>query len=303
VKLIALAVALVVWFNASSQQEGKRIYAAPIGFANLPDTLTITGNVPTEVQLSITGTKRELLFLGFKRVQVLVNLARVSRGRFTQRLSTSDILLPAGLEPNDVRILSPLSVDLMVEPLVSRSIPVVVTLTGSVPASHLLSEVPQSYPGWVEVSGAESAVTHLRNIPTEAISLARVRESFEREVALEYDRRVFLAEPERVVVSVLISVRGQRVLANVPPTILVDEEDMFAEVSPKTVSLTLDGPQALLDTLSSGDVSVLIDLSGKPPGSYTLAPEIIVPSGVRKFVMDVDSLTVIISRASGSQSM
>jgi YbbR domain-containing protein len=89
-------------------------------------------------------------------------------------------------------------------------------------------------------------------------------------------------------------------LANVPPTILMDEKDHLTDVVPNTVSLTLEGPQAVLDTLQSGDVSVLVDLSGKPPGRYRLAPEIIVPNGIENFVMDVDSLDIRISRASGS---
>jgi YbbR domain-containing protein len=92
-------------------------------------------------------------------------------------------------------------------------------------------------------------------------------------------------------------------LANIPPTILVDEEDLFTDVYPKTVSLTLEGPKALLDTLSSGDVSVLVDLSGKPPGRYTLAPEIIVPDGVESYSMDVDSLRIMINRTPSPQSM
>jgi hypothetical protein len=47
--------------------------------------------------------------------------------------------------------------------------------------------------------------------------------------------------------------------------------------------------------LSSGDVSVLVDLSGKPPGRYTLAPEVIVPDGVVSYVMDIDSLRIVIN--------
>jgi hypothetical protein len=59
----------------------------------------------------------------------------------------------------------------------------------------------------------------------------------------------------------------------------------------------------MLDTLSSGDVSVLVDLSGRSPGQYTLAPEVIVPDGVEKYLMNVDSLRIVVSRTSDDQSM
>jgi hypothetical protein len=59
----------------------------------------------------------------------------------------------------------------------------------------------------------------------------------------------------------------------------------------------------MLDTLSSRDVSVLIDLTGRPPGQYRLAPEIIVPDGVEKYVMNVDSLMIVVTKADESRSM
>ena len=97
VKLIAVVVAMIIWFNASGQQEVKRNYIASLNYVNIPDSLTIVGRFPTEVDLSITGTRRELLFLSFRKINMVVNLARAERGRFNQRLAVSDLILPAGI--------------------------------------------------------------------------------------------------------------------------------------------------------------------------------------------------------------
>jgi YbbR domain-containing protein len=296
VKLIALVVAMVIWFNASGQQEIKRDYQAALKFVNVPDTLMVTGRVPTDVELSVSGTRRQLLFLGFRKMSVRVNLARATPGRFSQRLAVSDVELPAGIEPGDVRITSPLAVDINLERVISKRMRVSVILSGSLPNNFMLSRVPEAKPAWVVVTGPESAVTPLEKLPTKSIDLTKIRESAERDVALDYDSRTLQCEPDHVVVSVLVSTRGSRVLANVPPTVLIDDKKLSAEVFPKTVTLTLEGPQALLDTLSSGDVSILVDLSGKPPGRYSLAPEIIVPNGVERYVMDVDSLHIVVSK-------
>jgi hypothetical protein len=67
-------------------------------------------------------------------------------------------------------------------------------------------------------------------------------------------------------------------------------------VIPSAVTLTLTGPKAVLDTLSSGDVSVLLNLGGLSEARYRIAPEVILPPGVELLSMDVDSLTVEISR-------
>lgn len=303
VKLIALVVALVIWFNASGQQTDKREYTASLTFINLPDSVTMTGRVPDQIWLSVSGTRRELLFLRFRKLSMLVNMARANSGRLTQRLSVSDLVLPPGIEPGDVRILDPQVVDVNLEQLVSKRLRVTVTLSGGLGEDLLLSRTPEARPMWVKATGPKSAIDPMEKIPTKSIDLAKLRESVNREVPLEFDPGTIVCVPDRVMVSVAISARGRRVLANVPPTILHDNDDHATEVFPKTVSLTMEGPQALLDTLSSRDVSVLVDLTGRPPGRYTLAPEIIVPDGVEKYVMNVDSLRVVVSRVTSSQSM
>ena len=86
-------------------------------------------------------------------------------------------------------------------------------------------------------------------------------------------------------------------MANVPPTVLLDSPDIDAEVTPATVSLTLKGPSAVLDTLSSGDVSVLVELSGRKPASYRLCPSVILPAGVELTRISADTLDVRVFRS------
>lgn len=303
VKLVALIVAVMVWFNVSGQQEGKKNFVASLRFVNLPDTLTLVGRVPDEAELNITATERELLFIGVRKINVMVNMARATPGKFSQRLSVSDVILPPRVEPGDVRILSPAMVQVNVERLITKRAKVAVILSGSLAQDLLLDEIPMSRPLTVSVTGPESAVGSLDKVATVAIDLSKIRESAGREVELKYDKSLLSCTPDRVVVAISVSPRGQRVLANIPPTILVDDDNNLTEIFPKTVSLTLEGPKSLLDTLSSGDVSILVDLTGKSPGQYTLAPEIIVPDGVEKYLMDVDSLRILVTKTEGAQSM
>ena len=302
VKLLAFVVAVVIWFNAISQQEEERTLAVPLQLANLADTLTVTGRVPAEVQIAVTGTRRDLLLMGFKRAAVSLNMNRAEPGRFTQRLSASDVVVPSGIEPLRVRIVSPLLVDVTVEKLVTRRSRVAVTLSGRLPASQLLSAVPEAVPAWVLVTGPQSVVERLDRVPTKTIDLGRVKESGEREVELDVEGTAVTCEPSRVRVGLSLSERGTRVLTNIPPTVLVDEPSVSAEVVPKTLTLTLDGPKTLINTLSSKDVSILLDLSGKEPGRYLLAPEVIVPDGIERYTLDVDSLRVYVTRSSEVRS-
>jgi YbbR domain-containing protein len=296
VKLVALIVALMIWFNASGQQEVKRNYVATLRYVNLPDSLTLTGDIPQTAEISVSGSRRELLLMGFRKINVVVNLARAARGRFVQRLAPSDVMIPRNIEPANVSVLSPAAIEVEIERMVAKRVRVAVMLAGSLAVDQLLDGIPTARPASVTVTGPESVVRVLTKMPTKSIELARVREPVEREVELDYDRNLLACDPDRVVVSISTSARGRRVLANIPPTILVDDDTRLAEIFPKTVSLTIEGPRSLLDTLSSGDVSVLVDLSGVAPGHYTLAPDVIVPEGVERYLLDVDSLKIRVTR-------
>jgi len=291
-KLFALLVALFIWFSASGQQSATRFYVVPLKLANMPDTLAVVGPYPTEAEVTVTGTKRELLYLSFRRVEVVVNLAAAAPGRFRQRLSSSNVVMPGGLDPRSVTITTPSSIDLFFERLVTKSVPVELGTVGSIPVGYVLLDAPRVEPDKVRIKGPESAVESVHSVTTKPIDLSRVRDSIEREMEVELDRTIFSCEPGVVTVKLAVGQLGERVLPNIPPTVLSDALGLTVEVKPKVVSLTLSGLQSALDTLSSGDVSVLLDLSGKPPGRYTLAPEVILPKGVDSYTMSVDSLTV-----------
>lgn len=293
VKLVALVVALFIWFNASGQKEVVWVKAIPVALENVPESLVVTGNVPDEVEVSITGTKRQLMLMSFKRMRLRVDLAEHEQGRQRVSLTPRQIDLPSGIDRRNVRIVEPTTLNLRLDRLVTRRTPVSLTTDGVIPDNLvLLSGSPSITPSWVSVDGPASVVERLRAVPTRPFDLSKVRESGERELELDFDRETMSCEPERVTVKLHVSPKGERVLANVPPTVLLDSDDFQAKVAPQTISLTLGGPQEVLDTLSSGDVSVLLNLGGLAEARYRIAPEVILPPAVELMSMSVDTLTV-----------
>lgn len=297
VKLIAFVVALVIWFNASGLQEVSRSRSIPLVIENLSDSLTITSRLPSQVEINVRGTKRQLLTMGFKRVQLVLDLTGAEPGRQRVSLTSSQIRLPGGIDRRQVSVLSPGYVDLALQQVVEKRVAVNVATTGSVPDAYVLMGGSLKVdPPSVVLRGAQSWVAQITTVQTEPLDLGRVKSSIDREVPLVFDHGRFSCDPDRVTVTATVYERGQRVLANVPPTVLVDSDDYLARVFPGTVSLTLEGAVPVLDTLSSGDVSVLLNLSGREPARYRLAPEVILPAGVTLAGMSVDTLTVQISR-------
>jgi YbbR domain-containing protein len=301
-KIIAVVVAMFIWFNASGQKEVIWLKMVPITLDNIPDSLVITGNIPRQAEISITGNKRQLMLMGFKRLTLGIDLAQATPGRQRVSLSPRQIQLPSGIDRRNVRIIEPLSLDLQLELLVTRRVPVTLSTTGTLPDDLILEGSFSITPSWVSITGPASVAQNIRSMATEALDQSKIKSSFERELPIMIGARQLDCDPDRVTVVVRVTGKGRRVLSNVPPTVLVDSEDYSTVVIPSAVTLTLTGLQSVLDTLSSGDVSVLLNLGGLAEARYRIAPEVILPPGVELLSMNVDSLTVEIRKAEGSDN-
>jgi hypothetical protein len=295
-KVLAVAVALLVWFNASGQEEVSRVRTVPLLLEGLSDSLALAGPVPTTADIRVTATRRQLVALGFQRIAVVADLSGFAAGRPRIPLSGDDVRGAGDLAPSRIVVLTPAALDVVIEPLASRRLQVSLATAGALPANVLLEELTVE-PAWVTVRGPSSIIERIQHVSTKTLELARVRETTTREVELECDPRAFACDPDRVTVTLRVSPRAERILANVPPTVLLDSDDLEAEVEPDAVSLTLEGPASVLDTLSSGDVSVLVAVAGREPASYRIAPEVILPPGVRLTEISADTLRVRVYRS------
>jgi len=296
-KVLALVVALLVWFNASGQEQVVRTRTAPLVFEGLPDSLAIANTTPQTADVRVTASRRQLVTAGFRRLSVVADVGGFGPGRHRVPLSASNVRGLGGLGPGSVQVVSPDLLEVQIEPVTTRRVQVSLATTGSLPPNLILLEDGVVIdPAWVTVRGPATALEHVQHVSTRAIDLSRIHETMQREVALDCDREVFSCEPARVAVRLPVSPRGERVLANVPPTVLLDSEDVDLEIIPNAVSLTLDGPAAVLDTLSSGDVSVLLSIGGRAPATYRMVPEVILPRGVTLAAMSVDTLEVRVFR-------
>lgn len=292
-KILALVVAALVWFNASGQEQVVRVRTAPLVVEGLPDSLAIATAVPATAEVRVTASRRQLVTVGFRRLSVAADVTGFGPGRHRVLFTAAHVRGLGGLDPGAIQVVSPAQLEIDLEAMATRRVQVLPVVVGNLPPHLLmLAGGVQVEPAWVTVRGAGSALDRVHHVPTEPIDLARVRESTEREVVLAADHVLYACEPARVTVTLQVSERGERVLANVPPTVLLDSDDVEFDIEPPALSLTLEGPSAVLDTLSSGDVSVLITLTGRTPATYRMAPDVILPEGVRVSSMSADTLIV-----------
>lgn len=294
-KIIALLFAVFLWLHVTAQQIENQGFRAPISLAGIPDSLTIIHDVPEYIEVSIRGSRSSLMKLRlFGGLKAIVDLQDVKEGRVNIPLSSAILNVSEDFDPRDIEIEEPKSLTLNFERIISRMVPVRVAFKGEIPQEVIITGAPTIIPDRVRIEGAMSIVSGISMVNTEEIDIRSRRGKFTQETPIDVGGRTIVVSPRNVLVEMELSKRGVRTLANLPPTILQDTEDVAVLYSPKTVSLTIEGPEEIIKDITSDKISILIDITTKRPGTYDIRPDIKLPQGIEKYWLDVEHFEVTI---------
>ena len=294
-KIISVLFAVFLWLHVTAQQGENQAFKVPMELVNIPDSLTIIHDVPEFVEVTIHGSRSNLLKLRlFGRLKASVDLSMAKRGRVNIPLSSAILNLSDELDPRNIVIDNPKSLSLNFEKVIVNSVPVKVAYKGEIPRDIIITGQPVVIPSKVKVRGAASVVSGVSFLTTEEIDIRNKRGRVTHEVGLQLGGRNILVIPNKVLIEMEISKKAVRTLANVPPTILQDDETLLLEYSPRVVSLTIEGPEEVIKNIVADDVSVILNVTTKKPGTYQLQPEVIIPQGIEKYWLDVDAFEVTI---------
>lgn len=181
-KFISLAFAVVLWFFVMGESRMEVNYIVPLEYQNLPDGLMIANEIPTSVAIRISGPRALQVNLNPGDIRIAVDLKGLSPGVTSFRRLEESINLPSGLK---ITRISPSYVDVKLERIRDKQVPVRVVLTGK-PAPGFIVKSYKATPAKVTVTGAESELKTVSEVVTEGIDLTHVKESFSQTVALSY---------------------------------------------------------------------------------------------------------------------
>ena len=181
-KFISLAFAVVLWFFVMGESRMEVTHVVPLEYENLPEGLMIANEVPTSVSLRISGPRALQVNINPGDVSIGVDLKKLSAGVTSFKRLEESLNIPSGLK---ITRISPSYVDVKLEWIRDREVPVRVVLTGQ-PAPGFIVKSSKSIPKKIAVSGAESELKGVSEVVTEGIDLTHVQESFSQTVAISY---------------------------------------------------------------------------------------------------------------------
>lgn len=267
-KLLALALAILLWITVAGEHVVERSLRVPLEFRNVPPALEIVGNAPDTVDVRLRGSSALLSRMQPGEVVAVLDLGTARSGSRLFPIRADEVRAPFGVEVAQV-IPATLALDL--EKSARRSVPVVAATEGDPAPGFVVGKVT-SDPANVEIVGPESRVRQVAEATTEPVPIkdakARVRDAVAIGVV---DTSVRLAQPQNAQVTVEIwPAPVEHQLAQVPVRYRNLPQGLSAQVSPKFVRVSVRGAQDALAKLQSDSVEAYVDLAGLGAGRYNL---------------------------------
>jgi YbbR domain-containing protein len=209
-KLASLLLALLLYAHVVTDQQRESRLTIPLALTGLPDSLAVSGTVPSRVTVDVRGKWKDLIRLGLIGRQLTVDLAGVSPGRFQKSISADDVrerAIPAELaKAVDVTdVIEPRTVDVLVEAKRRRSVPLLARLVGTPADGYELVGDPEVEPDSAVVAGPQSVVENLDTLRTLPVDIAGERERIQRQVQLDTGASPIVVQPRRVLVTLRIA--------------------------------------------------------------------------------------------------
>ena len=277
-KLVSFAFALGIWiFVNKGQKAAERAVEVPVELRNIPSDVVVVNPGPGRVEIRLAGTPALLSAMDRDRLKVVLDLDRARPGISTFRLGPDFFDPPRGVR---IRRISPSVIDLRLEAIIERSLPVTVRFGGKLSFGYKVGSVKVT-PETIKIRGPATEVEGMISVDTQPFDLQDLKEEkLTRQLSLAGPGKLLSISHDRVKVSVSLE---EEWITKEFKTVQVEARDFSGRfrVTPSRVYLRLSGPKRVLYPLKVGKDQVYLDLNGLKPGRHTLQLSLSLPSGVK----------------------
>jgi hypothetical protein len=274
-KVVMLLLAALCWFfvKTDGQMEVDFNFPLNIDMDSAPG-MVLLNEPPSEVHVRLRGRGRSLLaFALFRKGSYEL---RPEQNSSAHGVSAKNLFLD-GVQDLSVQSIYPAVIQLKLDRLDTRRIPIEYNGTVSLASGYLMTSRLDIKPVDVLVSGARSILDTLSVIQTEKVNFEREKRDLDKDVPLRLPWPTLNLARNSINLTCRIEKISERRFTGIPLEIRNMPDSLI--VSPEYFALTVSGGKRQLDALQISDVKVRINLSRAITPPDKIPCQVIVPSG------------------------
>jgi YbbR domain-containing protein len=291
-KVLALIIAVGLWL--AGHRDTERAIEVPVEFRSIPADLMVMDNRVDYVVLRLMGPRTLVSTLDADNLKLSLDLDGVKSGSLSYPLSANDFNVPRGVT---VGRITPPVIHLRLEPVIKRTLPVAVRLSGKPAAGFRIAQTT-ARPESVSVQGPAEEVRRLPLVETVPVDVEDSRSGIKRKVRLSNDGKPLTITPDQV--EVVVTFEEEQITREFDQVeVRVKDFKGAYTVSPQWVSLRLSGPKSVLEKLHLNSENVYLNLTGVTAGEHTVALLFNLPPEVKVLEQKPQRFRVRITKPAG----
>jgi YbbR domain-containing protein len=278
---VSIALAVLLWVHVVTNKLYEQIYSLPLRVAAVPAGLMVTSDIPDSCQIRVRGSGKALIRFSLEVKSLLFRASDYAAGTHVIDLEPKAFQVGDIGAAEIIEVVSPKKLRLRLEERsekVLRIVPDIAIQTAS--GSRQSGRVTVS-PDTALVRGPKRILKKMDSIATEKREFANISGRFQERVRLALPDSAFLSLSDTfVTVSAETARLAERTIGSIP--VMID--DFAADkvlLTPSSVSLVVEAPTEILDSVSAASFSASIDKGKLRSGSSRIVPTIKVPHGVK----------------------
>lgn len=278
VKSVAFLCAFFIWFFVITDNTYEHVVDVQVQVTNMPEGKVPLSEIPGTVKVKIKGSGKDLIGLSLGRGgRIELDLTEVKRQK-TFVIHPGMILFsrPAG-NTEAIEVLMPDSITVHLDDFLKRRVPVQPQIKPRAAPGYTIVGDIRVRPDSVTVSGPQSVVSQIKNLPTVETEQTDLKHDLVQTVALARLPDGVAAETEAVQAHVNIQKLVEITKSGVPVNVINVPPNRTVRVVPSTLSLVLEGGGDLLSTVRRDDIRAYIDYNRVKDSPATAHPAVIEP--------------------------
>lgn len=229
-KLSALALALLLWVHVATNKLYEYQLVLPVKVINIPKGLILLSEPPSEVDIKLKATGKQLILLSAQDPEMFINAADYKPGVYEHDITTPQVGNALNRSYEDVEVISPKTLILKFDRLAERKLPVISSVKAEAAEGFAIVGEPKIEPETVLVSGPVSLLNRIRGIETEETRYKDLRSSIKETVSLLLpESSHFSLADSTVKISIKVEPRKPKSLSEVPASYPYHRSDSCEE--------------------------------------------------------------------------
>ena len=196
-KILAVLIAIFLWFFAHSEKTSEITLKVPILINNMPSDEVIINDIPRYIEVTLSGPSSAVFSYAESKPAYSINLIKTDVGNYIFNVSPSEFNLPSGIK---IETVFPNSINISLDRIVSRTVDVGVSIVGTPPSGHELKGIITE-PDKATIVGPSTVISTINVIMTIPVDISKFRHTITLMVPLSVSNyKMVTVQPQAIVV-------------------------------------------------------------------------------------------------------